>query len=409
MDLFEPGAPWDKAASRIGVFKLYGEWVAYHATPEQLRAAIDGIMARGLVLAVEMGPLDPPPECGEGIESFAGIDEGRLISRRIREAGGRLQVIALDEPDYFAHVYDGPNACHWPIDRVATGVAGFRDAICAEWPEVIVGDTEPTPSPVDTADLGEWLDAYRKAAGEPFAFEHLDVDWSRSGWERLAVDLEHVVRERGVAFGMIYNGGAATSDAQWVGIAGGRVVAHAAAGAKPDHVLFQSWMDKPDRVLPETEPTTFTALLDRYLDDPASLGRVPGAVEDPALGRPVKASSALRDSPARQAVDGDPDTIWNAGAGPPAWVEIDLGRASSIASIRLTVAQDPPGRTRHIVSCRRTSSGAATRLGVLSSDTTDLDVLEIAVDQAVMCRFVRIETRASPSWVAWREIEIIRP
>jgi hypothetical protein len=221
--------------------------------------------------------------------------------------------------------------------------------------------------------------------------------------------VEHVARERGVAFGMIYNGGAATSDAQWVGIAGGRVATHTAAGAKPDHVLFQSWMDKPDRVLPETEPTTFTALIDRYLDDPASLGKVLGAAANLALGRPVKASSALRDAPARQVVDGDPDTIWNAGAGPPAWIEIDLGRVSSIASIRLTVAQDPPGRTRHIVTCRRTSNGPATRLGVLSSDTTDLDALEIAVDQTVRCRFVRIDTRVSPSWVAWREFEIIRP
>jgi hypothetical protein len=54
MDLFEPGAAWDTAASRIGVFKLYGEWVAYHATSDELRAAVDGIRARRLVLAVEM-------------------------------------------------------------------------------------------------------------------------------------------------------------------------------------------------------------------------------------------------------------------------------------------------------------------------------------------------------------------
>ena len=108
------------------MFKLYGEWVAYHATATQLRAAVEGIASRGMALAVEMGPLDPPPGCGQGVESFAGIDEGRLISRRIREAGGTLQVIALDEPWYFAHVYGGPAACNWPVAQVAAAVARLR-------------------------------------------------------------------------------------------------------------------------------------------------------------------------------------------------------------------------------------------------------------------------------------------
>src|SRR3989304_10093845 len=36
-------------------------------------------------------------------------------------------------------------------------------------------------------------------------------------------------------------------------------------GGRPDHVVLQSWMDHPDRVLPESDPTTFTGLIDRYL------------------------------------------------------------------------------------------------------------------------------------------------
>ncbi|HET9878864.1 MAG TPA: hypothetical protein VFQ81_06130, partial [Candidatus Limnocylindria bacterium] len=37
MALFEPGAAWATAAERTHVFKLYGEWVAYHATDAELR------------------------------------------------------------------------------------------------------------------------------------------------------------------------------------------------------------------------------------------------------------------------------------------------------------------------------------------------------------------------------------
>jgi len=43
MDLFEPGAPWTDAATQVQVFKLYGEWVAYHATDDQPRRAVEGI------------------------------------------------------------------------------------------------------------------------------------------------------------------------------------------------------------------------------------------------------------------------------------------------------------------------------------------------------------------------------
>ena len=178
MDLFAGDAAWDVAASEIGVFKLYGEWVAYHATDAQLRTAVQDIARRGLVLAVEMGPLDPPASCGQGVEGFAGTDEGRLISRRIRDAGGILDVVALDEPYYFAHLYDGPNACHWSVDEVADGVRAFRDVMRDEWPAVLIGDTEPMPPGVTPDGLAGWLDAYREAAGEPFAFLHLDMAWS---------------------------------------------------------------------------------------------------------------------------------------------------------------------------------------------------------------------------------------
>lgn len=407
IDLFAPAADWDLASSRIGVFKLYGEWVA-HAPSDQLRAAVEGIRARHEVLAVEMGPLDAPPGCGSGVESFAGIEEGRLLSQRVRQAGGTIQVIALDEPYYFAHQYDGPNACHWPVDRVADGVADFVRALRQEWPEVIVGDIEPTPAPIEARDVSDWLAAYRVAVGEPLAFLHLDMDWSRFGWADLALDIEVASRSQGVPIGMIYNGGAATSDEAWGRIAGRRVLEHLADGARPDHVVFQSWMDKPDHVLPERDPTTFTALVNRFVDDPGSLAGTRDST-NLAIGRPISASSALRDAPAIQATDGDPDTIWNAGTGPPAWIEIDLDRARAIGVIRLTVGQDPAGRTRHVITCRRRPSGDATRLGVLSGATKDLDVLEVRSPADARCRFIRIETRASPSWVAWREIEITAP
>ncbi len=243
MQLFAPAAAWAGAAAHVGVFKLYGEWVAYDATDDELRTALAAITSRGMAVAVEMGPLDSTDACGQGVESFAGIHEGELISRRIRDAGGILQVIAMDEPYFYAHVYDGPNACRWPVGQVAAGVAAFVRAMRAEWPGLVIGDTEPMPAPVSAAGLAEWLDAYRAATGEGAAFLHLDMDWARADWPALGVAVREAGAKRGVPVGMIYNGGMAATDAQWVASAGQRILAdeQAAEGLPATSCSSRGW------------------------------------------------------------------------------------------------------------------------------------------------------------------------
>jgi hypothetical protein len=406
MNLFTDGAEWTQAADRIDIFKLYGEWVD-NTSASLLSTAIDGIGARGMILAVEAGPLDPAG-CGEGVESFAGSDSGRRLAYRIKAAGGTLQVIALDEPWYYGHVYTGANACRWPVDRVAQGVAAFVTAVREEFPWVVVGDIEPTPGLVSADGLAEWMDAYKAAMGEPMAFLHLDSDWSRPDWSALALQVESAGAARGIPVGILYNGGGAQSDEQWVHLAGQHALDHEDRdGGRPDHVIFQSWNDHPDRVLPETDPDTFTALVNRYFDDRAALGLgEPGG--NLAWHHPVVASSALAESPPGNAVDGDPNTIWNSGGARPAWIEIDLGQALSLSELRLTVAQTPAGITEHQVTGRAAAGGGLVVLGTLSGTTADFQVLRLTSPGTwPAVRWLRIETIASPSWVAWREIEVM--
>src|SRR5207249_3389867 len=51
MSLFTPDADWAEASGHLQVFKLYGEWVAYHATDQQLRRVVADLQRRGLALA----------------------------------------------------------------------------------------------------------------------------------------------------------------------------------------------------------------------------------------------------------------------------------------------------------------------------------------------------------------------
>ena len=410
MSLFEPDAPWQTAASHIQVFKLYGEWVGGHATDEQLRQAVADIQRRGMALAVEAGPLDPPAECGQGIEGFAGIEEGRRIAARIAAAGGTLNLIALDEPYFFAHVYDGPNACRWPVEKVAAEVDEYIKAMQAAIPGVIIGDTEPLTGPADATAYRGWLETFRQVNGYDLAFLHVDVDWSRPAWPSEVASLAQYGTQAGVPVGMMYFGnGVDTTDEGWISAAGERVKKYElGVEGHPEHVLFQSWNDKPDFVLPETQPFTWTNFINVYFTDKSALGyKREGAGSNLALGKSVRVSSALPTNAGADAVDGDLGTLWNSGGGPVQWIEIDLGSPQTIRGIRVTVSQYPEGETAHGVQVKGVG-GDFQLIHTFTGDTRDGDVLEYTLPAPMAgVQFVRIQTIQSPSWVSWREVEVI--
>ncbi len=412
MDLFKPDAPWSQAGSHIQVFKLYGEWVAYDASDGQLRQVVADLNRRGIAIAVEAGPLNPTSECGQGVESFAGTQEGQHIAQRIKDAGGVLSLVALDEPFYYAHLYDGPNACHWPADLIARNVKAYIDSIKIIFPGVQVGDTEPLTQPKMVSDLEGWLDEYHATVGEYFAFIHLDCNFTQPDWASPAKELETFARTRSVDFGLIYSGdGSDLSDGDWLAHAGQRVMHYEVElGGKPDQVLFQSWHDHPDRVLPENDPSSFTGFIDRYFFDWTLLGKPPqGPGSNLARAAKVSASKSLPANPPALVIDGDSNTFWSAGDYPPQWIQLDLGAPHAIKMIMVGISQYPVGITVHRVLGKGPGSGDAfILLHEFKGETRDAQVLSFTPDQPWQnIQYLRIETMASPSWVSWREIEII--
>ena len=280
-DLFKPGAAWPIAASRVDVFMVYATWVDYYSTDAELRQVVEGVAARGLVLGLEIGGLTPSDACGSNVEGFdASLDP----IRRIQAAGGSVGVVQFDEVYAGGHVYDGPNACRWPVERVASGVADFVRTLRTVTPDVMVGDVEPMWANVSASDLGAWMDAYREAAGEPFEFFHLDADWGLADWPERALAATKEAQARGIPVGLIYNGGDAGSDKAWNDAAFERIETYEGRlGGRPDQIVFQSWTDHPDHVLPESDPTTFTGLLSAYFGDRSALSV--GTVRAPGAGR----------------------------------------------------------------------------------------------------------------------------
>lgn len=264
MKLFRRGAPWRHAAAHVRVFKLYESWITNFATPSQLQRIVADLRRRKIALAVEALPLTATAECGNGVEGFAGPGELVRLVHAIKQVGGRINYVAFDEPFAFGHLYDGPNACRWSSDDVARKLAAYVRKLRRWFPSVVAGDIEPLWAGVGPEVLEGWLDTYARVTGKPLPSFDLDMDFSRLEWPNDTARLESFAHSRGVRFGFIYIGEGA-SDREWSQTAEDRIFAYERKiGVRPDRRIFQSWLDRPDRVLPETRAGSFTWLIDRY-------------------------------------------------------------------------------------------------------------------------------------------------
>ncbi len=285
MDLFEPGSDWDEAAGHLQVFKFYGGWVAREVSAFQLGQVIQAIRQRGLGLAVEVGPLNFSDACGSSVESFAGV-EGIETLRQIKAAGGDLNFITFDEPYFYGHFYDGPNACNWTAEKIARDVGDFIAQARLIYPDVVIGDIEPMTGPADPAAYAGWLETFKAINGYDLAFLHMDIDWADTSWPEKMLSIKAYGQEHGIPIGLIYTGNPQDQTNQaWLSIAGERVKRYELDnGGLADHIIFQSWNDKPDHALPESDPYTFTGFIRTYFADKSDAGLPTREQSQPGVG-----------------------------------------------------------------------------------------------------------------------------
>jgi hypothetical protein len=278
------------------------------------------------------------------------------------------------------------------------------------FPDILIGDTEALAGPAGAEEYKTWMKTFREVNGYDLAFLHMDIDWSRAGWMDEVIAIEEYGNQVNVPVGIIYTGNAFDkTEEAWLSAAGERVKKlEVEKHAEPDHILFQSWNDKPDHVLPETTDFTFTNFINDYFTDKSALGFPrEGLGANLALGKPVQVSNFTGDMAGTLAVDGDLGTLWNSGGGPTQWIEIDLGAEYNIQEFRLTVSQYPEGATVHRI-LGGSANGQFNLLTTFEGNTSDGQTLVFTPSQPVSAiRLIRVETVSSPSWVAWREVEVI--
>jgi PASTA domain len=135
--------------------------------------------------------------------------------------------------------------------------------------------------------------------------------------------------------------------------------------------------------------------------------RCGGTPRNVALGKAAYASQEIPGNEASMAVDGSPWTYWNSGDYPPQWIAIDLGAPYPLSAIRALITQLPDGVTTHsLLTAGPNPLDEFQLLTTFSGFTVDQQVLEHAGPPDEV-EFVLIETTASPSWVAWREVQAL--
>ena len=100
----------------------------------------------------------------------------------------------------------------------------------------------------------------------PISFIHLDVRWVLA-WQDDLKELWEITRHSGVDLGVIYHADprAASSEAVALDLVQHENDLESALAIRPDQVIFQSWLNYPDHVLPETDPTSMTGIVLNYL------------------------------------------------------------------------------------------------------------------------------------------------
>ena len=274
MELFQPNAPWQYAARYVRVFQVSKRFVE-QTSDQDLSRVIADLKRRGILLAMQGTPNLPTRGCGRGIESYGPPDDMGRDAARIRALGGTLSYIMMDEPLFFGHVFPGRGrliACHAPIAMIAADaarkIAGAREV----FPAVQVGETEPFGLPFLSAGewagmLQQWFSAFQSATGRPLAFLHADIVWVRPDAISQFEAALPVIRAAGIPLGVIYDGTPFDpTGAAWVADAKAHVaLIENRLGVIPAQAVFQTWMEMPARMLPDTADDSLTGLIAWYV------------------------------------------------------------------------------------------------------------------------------------------------
>ncbi len=270
---YEPDAPWPEFMDHVRTVGVLTQVLAQISAAD-LGKVVARLKQKHIALGIEMlAQAYDPPGCGSGVEGYFPRDQVRSLAAKLKQAGAEVSYIAMDEPLWFGHYYDGPHACHSSIDNVAERVAENLNEYLKVFPNAIIGDGEPFPAitnqPTWKDDYRHWIAAFHAKTGKPLAFTDVDINWGQTNWPESLRAFVSFARDVNMPVGVIYNAAPPTktsTNEDWLNEAQRNFTyIERTLGVVPNWAVFSSWVKYPGRIISVEDGLGEDYLVAQYL------------------------------------------------------------------------------------------------------------------------------------------------
>lgn len=284
-DMLRRENEWSKLRGSIQSIGYWPWLLNVHFNDDQIRELFSQLKRWNLKVGFEVPVLKAANWGGDSLplQSKQAFDQLQRFAARFKTLGmEEVSWFSFDEPLYAArHVIPSQSTAQ---QRLALGIAETAQYIAMTrqaYPASRVGDIEPFPALTFdeiTNSIRGIQEACAKQRLHGLDFLRLDVDWDRmertkeGSWADVK-RIEDFCRTNGIAFGLIYwsadqprlAAAGQSNDRVWRSGIMKQWREYAATGGSPDQIVLESWLHIPERVVPETDPDTFTGAALEFL------------------------------------------------------------------------------------------------------------------------------------------------
>lgn len=228
-----------------------------YASDAEIRSLIDWTKTNNLPLELGTGvlPVTGPTGCGWGVEGYDGMFQNHL--QRIRDLGGSVSVLNLDEPLYFGSEWRGANSCNSSIAQIALETISSIDVAKSIFPDIYIVDTEPVPI---VSQYRTWLTSLN--ADQPGSINGFSADiiWT-ADWQTALRGVYQSARQFGIRPGAIIDGNYGSQTAcSWASSATSNFNTLKINGLLPPDITVQSWQSEPGNIGPPDAPCSLASV-----------------------------------------------------------------------------------------------------------------------------------------------------